>query len=86
MNFNFFDWVRDGVKRSVLLGVSDAVQTMGMPHDEESTKDKILSFLQDSSPATPASRSRVSSSSSSKTSQRKLGRSISDIHSIEDVT
>ena len=82
MNFNFFDWVRDGVKRSVLLGVSDAVQTMGMPQDEESSKDKILSFLQDDSQA-DMPRRRVSGVS---TGQRKLGRSISDIHGTKEAS
>jgi hypothetical protein len=85
MNFNFFEWVRDGVKRSVLLGVSDAVETMGMPHDEESSKDKILSFLQDSSP-THTSQRRISSGSSATSGQRKLGRSISDIHTTKEAT
>jgi hypothetical protein len=85
MNFNFFEWVRDGVKRSVLLGVSDAVETMGMPHDEESSKDKILSFLQDNSP-THTSQRRISSGSSATSGQRKLGRSISDIHVTKEAT
>jgi hypothetical protein len=84
MNFNFFEWVRDGVKRSVLLGVSDAVETMGMPHDEESSKDKILGFLQDHSHSSTPQR-RVSSGSST-SGQRKLGRSISDIHGTKEVT
>ncbi|MDR2754813.1 MAG: hypothetical protein LBC20_03820 [Planctomycetaceae bacterium] len=86
MNFNFFEWVREGVKRSVLLGVSDAVSTMGMPHEEESSKDKILSFLQDSSPTTPIQQRRISSGSPTAASQRKLGRSISDIHAAKDAT
>jgi hypothetical protein len=85
MNFNFFEWVRDGVKRSVLLGVSDAVQTMGMPHDEESSKDKILSFLQDSSSHTTPQR-RISNGAAAVSGQRKLGRSISDIHTTKDAT
>ena len=29
VNVNFFDWMRNGVKQSVLLGVSDAIETMG---------------------------------------------------------
>ncbi len=78
MNFNFFDWIRDGVKRSVLLGVSDAVQTMGAPQDEESSKEKILSFLQDEDQATPARR-RGAAASGSGSGQRKLGRSLNDI-------
>jgi hypothetical protein len=85
MNFNFFEWVRDGVKRSVLLGVSDAVETMGMPHDEESSKDKILSFLQDNS-HTHTPQRRMANSSAGVPSQRKLGRSISDIHAAKDAT
>ena len=78
MNFNFFDWVRDGVKRSVLMGVTDAVETMGMPMDEKSSKDKILSFLQNDSgkQVEAPSRRRLGGSTS-----KKLGRSISEIHS-----
>lgn len=76
MNFNFFDWMRDGVKRSVLLGVSDAVEQMGQPHDEETAKEKILGFLQGDE-----STGRVSKRLPTSTSgQKKLGRSISDIH------
>ena len=35
MNVNFFDWLRQGVKQSVLLGVSDAIETMGTPTENE---------------------------------------------------
>ncbi len=83
MNFNFFDWIRDGVKRSVLLGVSDAVQTMGMPHDEESSKDKILGFLQDET-ETAIPRRRVTGSGTG--GQRKLGRSLNDIQAAREAT
>ncbi len=79
MGFNFFDWLRDGVKRSVLLGVSDAVDQMGQPHDEESAKEKILSFLQEDVP-TGSTPKRVASGGSG---HRKLGRSISDIHAVK---
>jgi len=80
MNFNFFDWIRDGVRRSVLMGVSEAVETMGMPPDEESSKDKILAFLQSDEPqkiaTAPASRRLTGGGGS----PRKLGRSIAEIH------
>ena len=84
MNFNFFDWIRDGVKRSVLLGVSEAAEQMGMPPEEEAARTKILSFLQQEEiPAglesTP--RRRIANSGGAATgSSRKLGRSIADIH------
>ena len=76
MNFNFFDWLRSGVKDSVLLGVSDAVNTMGMP-PEESSKDKILGFLKsDTENEVPLRRITGGSASSN---GKKLGRSLTDI-------
>ncbi len=83
MNFNFFDWIRDGVKRSVLLGVSDAVQTMGMPQEEESSKDKILSFLQEETEAVSPRRRMTGAGSGG---QRKLGRSLNDIQAAREAT
>jgi len=36
MQPNFFQWIREGVKQSVLLGVSDAVDQLGtIPHSEQ---------------------------------------------------
>lgn len=75
MSFNFFDWVRDGVKNSVLLGVSDAVNTMGMP-PEESSKEKILGFLKNSPDSEQTAR-RLPGSGAAGT--KKLGRSLHDI-------
>ena len=75
MSFNFFDWVRDGVKNSVLLGVNDAVNAMGMP-PEDSSKDKILSFMRGNSEVEGTSR-RLSSAATGAT--KKLGRSLSEI-------
>jgi hypothetical protein len=31
MQFNFFEWIRQGVKQSVILGVSDAMEAIGSP-------------------------------------------------------
>lgn len=79
MDFNFFEWIREGVKRSVLMGVSDAVEQMGAPHEPEAARDKIMAFLQSEAPeaASATTKRRVASSP---TGQRKLGRSISEIH------
>lgn len=77
MNINFFDWLRDGVRRSVLLGVTDAVEQMGMPADEAASREKILGFLQENQAVTESTpRKRISSSSST---PRKLGRTLADI-------
>ena len=76
MSFNFFDWVRNGVKDSVLLGVSDAVNTMGMP-PEDSTKDKILGFLKSNADNDAPVRRIVNGTPTAGT--KKLGRSLNDI-------
>ena len=72
MSFNFFSWVRDGVRESVLLGVSDAVQHLGTPHESDDVQQRLTSFLRHeggSATATlPAGATR-----------RKLGRSLQDI-------
>jgi len=35
MQFNLFDWIREGVKRSVIQGVSDAMEAIGSPNGDE---------------------------------------------------
>ena len=76
MSFNFFDWVRSGVRDSVLHGVNDAVNAMGMP-PEESSKDKILGYLRNNTDSDPPVR-RIASGSASG-GKPKLGRSLGDI-------
>jgi hypothetical protein len=74
MSFNFFDWVRDGVKNSVLGGVNDAVNVLGMPPDE-TAKEKVLGFLKTDSD----SQVRRISSGTAPAGTKKLGRGLSEI-------
>jgi hypothetical protein len=74
VNFNFFNWVRDGVKQSVLMGVSDAVQHLGTPREGDDVQQRLTTFLQDQSTATVAPRLTDNSP------RRKLGRTLQDIH------
>ena len=41
---NFFDWIRQGVKRSVLEGVADAVNHMGTPVEQDQIREHLLNF------------------------------------------
>ncbi len=43
---NFFTWIRDGVRQSVLLGVSDAVEQLGTPVPAEDLHPSVAGFLQ----------------------------------------
>jgi len=76
MNFNFFDWIQKGVTRSVLLGISDAIEIVGMAPDEETSRNKIFHYLQteESSLETFCRKATNSSGGSSTgTARKKLG-------------
>lgn len=74
MNFNFFDWIRQGVKQSVLMGVSDAVGHLGTPREGDDVNQRLLSFLQES-PAAVAPARQIGASPK----HRKLGRTLEDM-------
>ena len=42
---NFFGWIRDGVRQSVLLGVSDAVGQLGTPTTQSEELHPVVAGL-----------------------------------------
>ena len=76
VNFNFFEWIRQGVKQSVLLGVSDAVGHLGTPREGDDVSQRLLAFVQET-PA-PAALPPVHTTSIAPR-RKKLGRSLGDI-------
>lgn len=44
---NFFVWIRESVKRAVLLGVSDAMEQIGPPAEGDENTQKLLSSLRE---------------------------------------
>jgi len=46
MNVNFFEWLRSGVRQSVLLGVSDAIEQIGAPADNDELHPNFAALLQ----------------------------------------
>ena len=73
MSFNFFTWIRDGVKQSVLLGVHDAVEHLGPRPDEDPIGERLMGFLQSDPKATASKRI------AGKASRKKLGRTLKEI-------
>ena len=70
MQFNLFDWIREGVRRSVILGVSDAMEAIGNP-DGDDGRARLAHLL----PATaPSAEPALGGSKRSK----RLGRSLRD--------
>lgn len=75
---NFFSWIRDGVRQSVVMGVSDAVEQLGAPPAGEEPNQQVLSFLQASPTANKTA--RLSGTTKKTTTGRKrLGKSLKDI-------
>lgn len=74
MQFNLFAWIREGVRRSVILGVNDAVEEIGAPHGDEAWKERLVSLLE-----APASDEATSSGALAAGKRRRLGRSLKDI-------
>ena len=78
---NFFSWLRDGVRQSVLLGVSDAVEQLGTPNCNESLHPDVAGFLNlegsDTKPKLTGGR---------KTTQgrKRLGKSLKDLDTVKD--
>ncbi len=70
----FFGWIREGVKQSVLLGVSDALETLGTV-DPEATYHPSIAKALGSSSGTPEALSGPSRSP-----RKRLGKSLKDLN------
>jgi hypothetical protein len=76
MKFNFFDWVREGVKQSVLLGVSDAAEHIGTPAESEQLNQRLTAAFYDGRALTDQQQSK---SRTGRGRRKALGRSLSTI-------
>lgn len=41
----FYGWIRENVRRAVLLGFSDAVEQLGLPNDKDEVSPQLLAVL-----------------------------------------
>jgi len=73
MQFNLFAWIREGVRRSVILGVNDAVEEIGAPQGDEAWKERLVSLLE-----APAAEEGASATSIAAGKRKRLGRSLKD--------
>lgn len=72
---NFFEWVRVGVKRSVMAGFADAVESIGVPPEDGQQTQQLLESLRGNTAALVAQ-----PTNKQMTQQRKrLGRSLSNM-------
>lgn len=71
MQFNMFDWIREGVKRSVILGVSDAMESIGSP-DGDDVRARLAQLL-------PAQGEAAEPALAGSAKRKRLGRSLRDL-------
>src|SRR5262245_8428767 len=45
MNLNVFTWIREGVRQSVLMGVSDALEHIGAAPDGDDLKARVATAI-----------------------------------------
>jgi hypothetical protein len=71
MSFNLFDWIREGVKRSVIQGVTEALDSIGSPagDDGPARLSRLLVPVVEG-PTTPTSAGK----------SRRLGRSLREVN------
>lgn len=83
-NSGLFNWIREGVRQSVLLGVSDALESIGSPDSSDKLHPALLSLNSDRSSAVlETSDSVVGKRTGGTTSPKKrLGRSLKDIEPV----
>ena len=76
---NFFSWLREGVKQSVLLGMSDAIESLGTPSDPKSINPQMLAFLKSSKNAGADGGDLPKIAGQSAASRKRLGKSLKEI-------
>lgn len=78
---NFFTWIREGVRQSVLLGVSDAVEQLGTPASSDEIHPSVAGIL---SPTLSNSTNNASPTrnvgGSAGTGRKRLGRSLKEMN------
>jgi hypothetical protein len=76
-NLGVFGWIRESVKRSVLLGFSDAVEQIGGSSDpEEALHPQLASVLLKASPAPHVTGIERATE---KSNRKRLGRSLEQL-------
>jgi hypothetical protein len=75
-NHGVFHWIREGVRRSVLLGFSDAVEQLGVPSEGNDLNPQLLNVLRQT--ATPALENSAGGQTAPR-ERRRLGRSLDQL-------
>jgi hypothetical protein len=73
MNVNVFGWIREGVRQSVLMGVADAMESIGTPPSGDDLRPKLMDSIRRNTEQSVAIAGPAK--------PRRLGRSLKDLES-----
>jgi hypothetical protein len=76
---NLFNWIREGVRQAVLLGVSEAVETIGASPNGEDMSHRLLEVIRNGGPQVEGGSAGAPPVLAAQARRKKLGRSLSDI-------
>lgn len=76
MQFNLFSWVREGVRRSVVQGVADAIDQIGSPPNSEELQNNLQLFLKELDTPMEMAGAKVTTGG-----RKRLGRSLKELES-----
>jgi hypothetical protein len=77
---NVYGWIRDSVRRAVLLGFSDAVEQLGALEGNQNLNPQLLACLK-ANPAANGTTATIEAEPEAETpkTRRRLGRTLDDI-------
>jgi hypothetical protein len=79
-NPGVFGWIREGVRRAVLLGFSDAVEQIGAADDRDALHPQLQSLLREA-PQRLVGDAPAADPIPSRNERKRLGRSLGQIQS-----
>jgi hypothetical protein len=77
-NVGVFGWIREGVRRAVLLGFSDAVEQVGAADDKDALHPQLQNLLREAPRRLPHE-NRPAEPVASRNERKRLGRSLGQI-------
>jgi hypothetical protein len=75
-NVGVFGWIREGVRRAVLLGFSDAVEQIGAADDKDALHPQLQSLLREAPRRLPAETRAAAEPTMSRHERKRLGRTL----------
>jgi hypothetical protein len=89
-SLGLFGWIREGVRQSVLLGVSDALESIGSPDSSEKLHPALMAIdanrssalLESLGSAEPGTTSPKRATGGATATRKRLGRSLKDIEPV----